>query len=355
MVVFLVIFLSFGFLIFIHEFFHFLFAKKFGVKVESFSVGFPPFIFRKKKGETEYLLGLVPFGGFVKLFGEEERINHPRSFYGKEIWKRFLIISGGPLGNILLAFFLFFLAGIVGAPVIGKNFKGEIQKSFLQIVEVKKDSPAFKAGIKPGDIILGAKVGKKLEKFSKEEDLLNFVKKQKGKTQTFVFKRGRKVFEKEIYLRENPPSNEGPMGIAFERVFLVKFSFWESFLLSAKKIYYLTRSFFEIPLRIIFKKEKIPLEVSGPVGISKYFFMSFYLGGGYFLQFLGVLSFSLGIINLFPFPALDGGRIVFLGIEAIRRKPLSMKTENLINQIGFLILIFLMILVTINDIQKIFK
>jgi regulator of sigma E protease len=344
--------LTLHFLIFIHEFSHFLAAKKARILVEEFWIGFPPKILSFKIKETKYSLGLIPLGGFVELHGENKEIEDPLSFRKKTPGKRAKVVAAGPLGNLILATLLFSLLFLIGMP----ELKNEKEPGFLQIIEVKKDSPAMIAQIKPGDIVL--KLQSEGEEISPKEikDIQEFTNRNLGKKILVTLKRGEKIFEVEVLARKNPPKNEGPMGIALAKVNFVSYPFFQAIFEGIKYtfnlIYQFFKAFFKAFLNLILRKKVEGIDVVGPIGIYGFFLRAFSLGKNYLLQLIGFISLSVGLINLFPFPALDGGRLLLLSIEKIRKKPIKFQTEELINKIGFLILLILMIIILIRDIKN---
>jgi len=344
--------LTLHFLVFIHEFSHFLSARRAGILVEEFWIGFPPRIFSFKIKETKYSLGLFPLGGFVELYGENKEIEDPFSFRKKSPGKRARVIFAGPLGNLILGALIFCLLFLIGMP----ELKNEKEPGFLQIIEVKENSPAKVAQIKPGDIVLRLESdGETL--FPKEiKEIQDFTNRHLGKKILMTLKRKQKIFEVEVLARENPPQNEGPMGVALVKVNFVSYPFLQAIFEGTKYtfnlIYQFFKAFFKMFLNLILRKKVEGIEIVGPIGIYGFFFKAFSLGKNYLLQLIGFISLSVGLINLFPFPALDGGRLLLLSIEKIRKKPIKLQTEELINKIGFLILLILMIIILIRDIKN---
>ena len=335
-----------------HEVGHFFTARFFGVKVEEFGFGIPPRIlnlWRDKKG-TLYSLNLLPFGGFVKIFGEEGgEVSQPESFGSKSAPKRAVILASGALANIVLAFLALTLMSGLGVPqTVSEEESAAYPGAKITIVDVEPDSPASRAGIMPGDQISG---------FQKIGDVQNFIKQNKGKNILLSLIRGKKLLEISALSRENPPEGEGPLGIALELV-RVKKTPW--YLAPADGV----RFTWEILkgtvlgllnlIQSLFKKEALPIEVAGPVGIFNITSSAMNLGFGALFILIAVLSVNLALINILPFPGLDGGRVFFILIEALRGKRISPKTSALAHSLGLAILIILMILVTYNDIAKVF-
>ena len=366
-------------LILAHEFGHFLAAKKSGVRVEEFGIGYPPrlFGFYQEEGKKKFILGqkkvksnstiysfnLLPFGGFVKIFGldSQERKKEKGSFFDVSFSRRAIILLAGVLANFLIAWLFLALAYNLGKPIIASQ---EVSPAYLKdvkprITQVFSQSPAAEAGLKIGDIILAVKLPEKKNwlKIEKSQDLIAFLKENKTEKVQLKIKRKEKVLEKSVLVRENPPENQGPMGIALADVGLEKLPFLLSFWQAAKDIFYFTllisKTIIQL-VKILFSQGKIIEGVVGPVGIVIFGAQFAEASFAYLLSFIGLLSLNLAILNLLPFPALDGGRLLFLFVEKIRRKPIPLKVENAINSLGFLLLIVLMILITFRDIKIFF-
>ena len=366
-------------LILAHEFGHFLAAKKSGVRVEEFGIGYPPrlFGFYQEEGKKKFVLGqkkvksnstiysfnLLPFGGFVKIFGldSQERKKEKGSFFDVSFSKRAIILLAGVLANFLIAWLFLALAYNLGKPIIASQ---EVSPAYLKdikprITQVFPQSPAAEAGLKIGDIISAVKLPEKKNwlKIEKSQDLIAFLKENKTEKVQLKIKRKEKVLEKSVLVRENPPENQGPMGIALADVGLEKLPFLLSFWQAAKDIFYFTllisKTIIQL-VKILFSQGKVIEGVVGPVGIVIFGAQFAEASFAYLLSFIGLLSLNLAILNLLPFPALDGGRLLFLFVEKIRRKPIPLKVENAINSLGFLLLIVLMILITFRDIKIFF-
>lgn len=372
----IVFILILGLLIFSHEFGHFISAKKAGMKVEEFGFGFPPRIFGIKKGETLYSLNLIPIGGFVKIYGEQgpekgkksrpksRRTSGQRSgkkdkraFYNRPIWQRAIVLAMGVIMNLFLAAILLSIVHGIGIPTIVEADSAHIENAQIQIVEVAKNSPAEEKGLKMGDTIKQFSINNSQFSINEVEDLQKLVARYAGEEITLVIQRGNETLEKTLVPRISPPEGEGAMGIALAKVGIVKHSWyaaiWQGFKTMVKLTITFVSLFYQLFKTLIVKGELIG-EVAGPVGIAVLTSQITKLGLVYILQFAALISINLAIINIIPFPALDGGRLLFLAIEKIKRSPVSVKVEQTINSIGFALLIGLMILVTLRDIAKLF-
>ncbi len=323
-------------LILVHELGHFFMARKSGAQVEEFSLGFPPKIFSRSIKKTNYSLGLILFGGYVKLKGEDNP-KDPEGFWALSPQKRLLIILGGILFNVLLAYFLFFLSLTSGYPV-------ESKKIFVSGFLSKNSLAAQK--FKIGDEILAAKFNEKFFQFKNVKELSDFLKEHRGQEVIIVFKRDNQVLEEKVIppvgfylanfeLKKEPVYNAVPL--AFFKTF-------ENF----KKIIY---GFYKVLLSPI-TKEKIDLEIVGPVGIYNLFDNFKNFGFGYLFYFIAILSLNLAFINALPFPALDGGRVLFILGEILLKRKLSYEKEEFIHRLGFVFLFSLLIVITLKDIYK---
>ena len=349
----IVFILILGLLIFSHEFGHFISAKKAGIKVEEFGFGFPPRLFGIKKGETLYSLNLIPLGGFVKIHGEQRPDKKrkilkkdKRAFYNKPIWQRAIVIVMGVVMNLLLAAILLSIVHGIGAPTIIEKDVTGAKNIQIQIVDVAQNSPAKEAGLKIGDTI---------KEFNEVEDVQKFVARYAGEEITLIIQRGKEILEKTLLPRISPPEGEGPMGIALAKTGTVSYPWYEAIWQGFKTTGQLTVTFIKLfynLLKTLVLKGTLIGEIAGPVGIAVLTSQVTKLGLIYILQFTAIISINLAIINALPFPALDGGRLLFLLIEKIKGSPISAKVENLINSLGFVLLIALMVLVTFRDIAR---
>lgn len=350
-----------GFLIFIHEFGHFISAKKMGVKVEEFGIGFPPTIWKKKKGETVYSINLIPIGGFVKLYGEEgKHSDDQRSFASKSPFKKSIMILSGTAMNFILAVVIFYLL------LIANGFKSQIplifdyefplgkQQNFTAILSVAENSPAQDAGLKPEDVVLAGN-GKE---FNSSGELIEFINQNKGKEVSLTLKKAGdgKTETIQIIPRIEPPKNEGALGVALGDIAEIRYeSFWEkmtsgflhSFNLSHITFvglgYYVKASFIQK------KVEPLASSVVGPVGILAITKLTIQEDFYQLIFLLALISLALVLINILPFPPLDGGILIFILSEAITGKKIPPKLEKKIQEMGFAFFIILFILIAVKD------
>lgn len=341
-----------GLLIFVHEFGHFIVAKRQGIKVDEFGFGFPPRIIGIKKGETTYSLNLIPIGGFVKILGEQgEEPKNPKSFASKTPGTRARIVGMGVLMNFLLAIVLLTIGFKAGLPVALLDEEKGVKDVKIQIIAVSQNTPAEEADLRIWDEII-ALDGKE---FKKVEEIQNYTKEKAGQEVAMTLKRGEKVLEKKIVPRSQPPEGQGPLGIGLAKTGMISYplhyAFWMGCKTTLSMIAVIIVALFNIIKELIITGTTT-VEVTGPVGIAVMTGQIARMGWIYILNFTALLSINLGIINILPFPALDGGRLLFLAIEKIRGKKVSSKVENMIHMIGFILLMLLIILVTFRDITK---
>jgi len=339
-----------GVLIIVHEFGHFIIAKKVGVRVEQFSLGFGPVICKKKKGDTEYSLSLFPLGGFVKLAGDtaQEATGKPDEYLSKTKLERAGIVFFGPLLNYVLGFLLLWFICFAGYPTLTTKVGTTIE-----------GLGARDAGIKAGDKIVavnGVRVGF-------WEDLQKAVHKLSGGTVVKIsVLRDNKEKELNVVIKTkdlNDPlgkkHNVGLLGITpDDEIVSVRHGFFNSFIVGAKKTWELTSMTYTGLWRMITGQLSVRDSVTGPLGIFYITSKAASLGIIAVMHLVAVLSISLGIFNLLPLPILDGGHILFLGLEKLRGKALGVKTEQVITNTGITLLIMLALFVTYNDFMRFF-
>lgn len=343
-----------GLLILVHEWGHFYSARRFGVRVEEFGFGFPPRLFSKIKNGVRYSLNAFPFGGFVKIFGEHgEGEGEKSSFISRPAWQRFTILSAGVGMNVILAWIFFSAAAGIGVPQITDSATGEAPVS---IISIAPGSPAEQAGLHIGDRILEMRSEEISLRIESEKDVQDFVHAYLGEEITLLVGRGKEIKEIKAEPRFLFPEGEGPLGIALARLAIRRVPFYLAPVEGAKT---LVRSIALTTVGLYSIVKDLILEggtrvaVSGPVGIFTFAADTRSLGTAFFLQFVGVLSVNLALLNFLPIPALDGGRILFLAIEKMRRKRIDPRVENVVHTMGFALLILLMIVVTYRDVVKI--
>lgn len=354
----IIAFLSLVALIIIHELGHMITAKKLGVKVEEFGLGYPPRIWGKKIGETLYSINWLPFGGFVKIYGHEKPIKgDSRSFSEKPFWKKSLIILGGVFSFWVVSAIILTVVMAIGAPTaVDDSASQGITNPKVQIISVKKDSPAALSGLKMGDIILKVKSQDSgFRNIDKVSEIQEFSQKNKGKKIALTIQRGQEIFDVDLSLREE----KAPIGVGLVRTGLKKYTWYMAPIKGIEATLNLTLSIIKSWVMIfanLFSGQGMPegAQITGIVGIFQLFTEIGSLGVSYFLQFIAVIAVHLALINSLPLPALDGGWFLFLVIEKLRGKPLNQKIVEKTSMAFFFLLIFLMIWITIKDIIRIF-
>jgi regulator of sigma E protease len=325
-------------------------AKKSGVRVEEFSLGFGPKLFKKKSGDTEYSVAAVPLGGFVKMAGDniEEYTGKSDEYLSKKPGQRFNIIFFGPLLNYILGFVCFWLIFFAGYPTLTTKVGGLID-----------GYGAEKAGIQVGDVITAID-GKKIQYF---EDLQKEIhSKKEAATVELSVKRGAQELQIPVNIREKKlddalgqKKNVGMIGITpYDEVIIVKHGIFESLILGAVKTVDLTAMTYKGLWLMVTGQLDMRESVTGPLGIFYITSKAARLGAIAVLHLMAVLSVSLAIFNLLPLPVLDGGHLFLLALEKIRGKGLSIKIERVITQVGVSLIITLALFVTYNDIVRIF-
>ncbi|MFY9463012.1 MAG: M50 family metallopeptidase, partial [Candidatus Sungiibacteriota bacterium] len=355
-IIFTIIFISA--LILVHEWGHFFAARRLGVRVEEFGFGFPPRLFSHIKNGVRYSFNLFPFGGFVKIFGEHGEGEQDRaSFISRPAWQRFIILAAGVGMNVALAWVLFTAAAGIGLPQIADDTHIQSQSIPVSILGVVPVSPAAGAGLKLGDEILEMRGGQNISlRVENEEDVSDFVQAYRGEEITLIIRRSGAVSEIKAVPRAVLPDGEGPLGIALGRIVIERVPWYWAPIAGFQS---LIRSTIAIAaglwtlVSVLATTGHAPGEVSGPIGILLFARDSGALGIAYFLQFVGVLSVNLAVLNFLPIPALDGGRVLFLIIEKIYGRKISPHIEDAAHTAGFIALVLLMLLITYRDIVKI--
>ena len=344
-------------LVFVHEFGHFWVAKKEGLRVEEFGFGFPPRLFGLKKGETIYSINLIPFGGFVKIFGEngEER-QDPRSFSSKGPGTRSLVAVAGVVMNVLLAMILLIMGNFLGLRVgLDEKLSEPAKDVKIQVIQVALGSPAENVGLRALDEILQLSVPEETLIPEEVKQIQDFVKRHGGKVIDIKAKRGSNEIFFKVLARANPPPGQGALGVSLAKTGVVSYPWYLALLKGIENTFILTANTifaFGLFFKSLFVQGKVLSDVAGPIGIAVLTGQAASLGMSYLIQFVALLSINLAVLNLIPFPALDGGRFLFLLLEKIVKHPLLHRLEVAANAVGLFLLIILMVLVTVKDVGK---
>lgn len=360
----LLFFIVLAVLILSHEFGHFISAKLSGVRVEEFGFGFPPRIWSAKKDETIYSINLIPFGGFVKIYGEEGgESKNKKSFSSKPIYIRALILAAGVFFNLFLAWPFLSAGYLIGVPMSmeNNNFSGSwIAEKGVMVVQVQEKTPAEKAGLQAGDFLLQiiSLQDNKILNVKDVKEVQDFIKNYAGTEVKVNYQRSGEKFSTLATPSVNPEEGRGSLGIMMDKIGIAKYPFGQAVWKGLKSTFRLTglvaQNIFYF-FSTLFSEKSMISQVAGPIGIASIIGSATQAGLSYLLQLVALLSINLALINFIPFPALDGGRVLFLIIEFIRGRPINQKFSNIANNIGFAILILLMIVITYQDILRIAK
>lgn len=342
-------------LIFVHELGHFLVARRAGIGVEEFGFGLPPRILGIKRGETIYSLNWLPIGGFVRLAGEDEEPHFAKASRGKErqFWAkskkaRAAVIFAGVLMNFFLA------VGVFG--VIYTKMGIPTKTDQVKIVGVAPSSPAAQVGVKPDDMVVS--VGG--EKITDTKTFMEITQKLAGQEMRLEITRRSENLVFVLVPRAAPPAGEGPLGVAISQIEIKFYPAWQ--MPARGAVEGLKEAFAWTGLIVgslglmiwqLLTAGAVPKDVAGPVGIFQITGHVAQSGTFAVLQFLGILSVNLAVINILPIPALDGGRLLFILIEAVTGRRVKAGIERWTHQIGMIILLFLILLITYNDILRI--
>jgi regulator of sigma E protease len=359
-------------LVFVHEMGHFWTARKFGVKAEEFGFGFPPraFGFYKNKegkwkkvrgskevedaGDTIYSLNWIPLGGFVKIKGEDgDEKADPDSFASQKIWKRAIILLAGVTMNIFLAAVLISGGYMIGLPQVIEetDSRAVVSNEKIQIVDVGQGTPAKEADLRIGDVILSIEG----IRFTSGAELQEFVNERGGQSLAYEIGRGDEILSKDITPGPLEGSENNGIGVGIAETGLVKYPFhiaiWEGLKTTIYLVWVIIVAFYGL-IKGLILGQGMSADVAGPVGIAALTGQVARMGLVYIMQFTALLSINLAIINALPFPALDGGRLLFLLIEKIKGSPVKKELEASIHYIGFALLMILILFVTVKDVSR---
>lgn len=332
-----------GIVVLIHEFGHFIFAKKAGIYVYEFSIGMGPqlFKFHRKNDETEYSIRLLPIGGYVQMAGEEieedDEVPKEKQMIHKKWYQRFLTVIAGIMFNFLLAIIIFFIVGLVNG----------VPTETTTVAEVTKNSAAYKAGLQPGDVIL--KINDK-NIVSSDHLMLLVQVNGKDKMNVTIERDG-----KEQAIQITPKKVKVDGQVTYQYGFSLKnrlvHNFWMAVQYGFTKMFSLIHQMILIIWYLLIGKLSLS-SLAGPVGIYTVVDQTAKAGFLSLVYLIGFLSLNVGFINLLPIPAFDGGRLLFLIIEKIKGSPVNPKIENTVHAIGFILLMILMVVITFNDILR---
>ncbi|MBI2050671.1 MAG: site-2 protease family protein [Parcubacteria group bacterium] len=346
-----------GFLVLVHEAGHFFAARLFRIAVLEFGIGFPPKVASRKKGNTVYSINAIPLGGFVKIKGEDgERGQEPDSFGSKPAWQRGLVIIAGVSMNVVAGWLLLIILFMAGAPVeSGDPIEPQyMHNQSLVVVEVLKDSPAEEAGIAVGDAIVSAngvlfRDIASFQQFTSAQEIgapFEVRYKRAGVEQAVVL---------ESVMLPEADIDRGVIGVGLSEVGIARLPAHKAIvagtIATGNYLDRIARAFGRI-FQGLWQGQGVGDNLGGPLAIAVAADDAIELGLSHVIIFTAILSFNLAIINILPFPALDGGRLIFLAAEAIRRKPSRVEVEAWFHRVGFALLILLAVVITYRDIGR---
>jgi regulator of sigma E protease len=340
----------FTLIIAVHEFGHYITARLLGMRVLEFAFGFPPRIFAIRRGGIDYSVNAIPFGGFVRILGqddfsiEQHGAGDPGSFTSKPWWAQAIVLAAGVAMNFVLALVVLTAAFMIGT---------EAPTGVVRVEEVAPASPAAAAGIQPGDLVRTVD-GKEI---SRTSDLVTYVYGHAGKEVTIVLEReGRALGPLVLVPRAEPPENEGPLGVRLSEVVSppTALSPPQAFTQAVRLTGDVVVQIAELPGQLLARPsgQPGPPPVGGPIEILRVTALVSQAGLSAFLKLVGVISVNLGVLNIIPFPGLDGGRLFFVLLSAALRRRLSPQVEAAIHAVGFVLLLGLLVFVSIADIRR---
>lgn len=328
-------------LILVHELGHFTMARIFGVRVDEFGLGFPPRIKAWRRGGILYSINAIPLGGFVKMAGENGEDDVPDSFGAKPPWQRFIILAAGPTMNLSLAVLVFFLTFVGGSP-----------RPITVVTTVVPGSPAAHAGLRAGDRILAVD-GHRVRYY---DDLAAAIQHHLGQHVTLRMRRGSRMYSTSLVPRKHPPAKpkQGAMGVVLGDVAVVHYGPGQALRMSFQQIGLMVSSIPVIIGGLLTGPGRS--QVAGPIGIAHLTTNAVQsqprLGWASLFGLLALLSANLGVLNLLPIPALDGGRIVFVLLSWVRGRNLNPQVEGLIHMVGMALLLVLIVAISYQDVAR---
>jgi regulator of sigma E protease len=351
-------------LVIVHEFGHFIVAKLTGMRVDEFAFGFPPKLFSKKIGETTYAFNAIPLGGYVSIWGEngsdEDKkengaISHPRAFGNRPAWAQLLVLVAGVAMNMVLALFIFIFISYGDVHISSDDsvYGSRVKNIELVVSDVSQESPAFKAGIVPGSVILSLKSSNLTADTRTATSVVAFIEKNQNTPFTIGYRTPEGIVKETIVAAVYGiiPDRKA-LGVGLDTVGTIKTTFLESLMLGTERTFTMTelttRGLMDV-VTSIFQGKNVIESLSGPVGIAKIVGKTSDYGYEAVLSLVAILSINLAVFNILPLPALDGGRMVVVLIEATFRKKIPFKYYSWVNIVGFLLLILLLVVVTAHD------
>ncbi len=336
----LIAILVFGVLIFVHEFGHFFTAKLCHVRVNEFSVGMGPSLFHFQKGETKYSLRALPIGGYTAMEGEDEDSGDPHAFVNRPVWQRIIVLVAGSFMNILTGFVIILILVMMASQIASTTVSGFAEKA-----------TSTKTGLQTGDTITkidGAPVHINLD------ITLGLIESNRGKVDMQVLRRGKTV---ELTGVQFPTTSDGNGGKVMLEDFTVLPETKTPGTVLKHAFYWTTGMVKLVWVTIVqmFTGRYTVKDLAGPVGTTAAMGEAAAQSASSLFLVVAMIAVNLGVVNLFPLPALDGGRLLFVIIEGVRRKPVPRKYEGYVHLVGFALLMMLMLVVTFNDIVRLIQ
>jgi regulator of sigma E protease len=350
-------------LVLVHEWGHFAAARLFGIRVDEFAFGFPPRIFSIRRGETDYAFNALPIGGYVRIHGEDpEKLqqddpDRSRSLVARPKWQQAAVIFSGVAMNVILAWGLFTASLMIGAPTSSEGAPYPVHDPQLTVILVGANTPAQEAGFRERDVLLSVSDGSSTVSPESPDEVVKFVGERGERPMTFSVLRGGEIIRLGATPKFGIVEERAAIGITMDIVGTMRIPFYIAPIEGAKRTWYVldvtARGIGDFFLHAFIGRADLD-SVTGPVGIVQAVGSAADSGFVETLIFAAIISVNLAIINLIPFPALDGGRLLFVGIEAITRRSIPVRVAGFANVLGFALLMLLMLVVTYNDVMKLF-
>ncbi len=342
-----------GVLVLIHELGHFISARKLGVDVEEFGIGFPPRLWSFRRSGIIYSINLIPIGGFVKIRGENGEDDDPRSFAAQRTWKKALIVSAGVLMNIFLAVVLLSTVFYLGVPqILSRDADlSRVTKRAVIIADVVGGSPASAAGISIGDKVLAIN-GELIED---ADQVYKLVEKNAPTGVALKVERNKEIKDFALQAKVLQTGRPPMIGVGVADTGVVHYNIFQSIGQGWQSTYQMSSLILQALYHLVVNlvtKGQLDAGLSGPVGVAVMTGQIVRLGFLHVLQFMAILSINLAVLNILPFPALDGGRLLFILLEKVRGKKVNVAVEGWIHNSGFILLIILLIFITFRDIGR---
>jgi len=331
--------IAFSVMIMVHELGHFLMAKRTGITVHAFAIGFGPRVAGVRRGDTLYAINLLPFGGYVRMAGEDlDDAGGEGSFRAKPVWQRMAVVAAGPAMNLVLAVLLLMGSALaLGVPVGVSNRIGQLVPGW----------PAGQAGLRPGDAIVAIDG----QPMARGEDVIDTIHRRPEQDLVLTVQRGGERFTVRVHSRLDPRQKIGLIGFRPEAI-RERMGPGRALAWSLGIVGQTVDVVFTTLVGLVREGARIFDQLAGPVGAVVFLGEQGAAGAEMFLYTTAGLSIMIGIFNLLPIPALDGGRLLFLVVEALRRRPVDPKREGYIHLVGFVLLILLLVTLTVRDIAK---